>query len=849
MMSLTEEEDRPWNTTVVAGMDPDIAEGAPEEDGGRWSPTFLTPTDTTPASQITPRLPTIVALHHDHRFVQANIAKPPSEGQLLSTAIPPRAISVASSEEHPSCADRVLSIRFILPITVTLIVSAMAATTIGLMAANTESAVDNVVHSLQDQVSSIVQNRIEAQLQQVLEINRATVEELVRIDVWPSVDNATGLQPSHQQIYTILDKAANSFQAIDAHYMFSTEGRLMANSKINSTHIYYVEEFYPLGIKWWPYQRYDVVSLANVYANPPAIFTAGYVGYKRAYFQQVSRTQPYDYLWTQPYKVGPMLFFSGTMTIIDKRGIWRGVIGSNAYVPTLQAFLVALKPTPRTKMFVVGTDGLLAMSSHGRVLDDKGGRLMPTATNDTEVVAASAVIGDFTKITGDTRMEFDINGDKFMLSVKIFDRVKLRMFVAVLTPKDEFLGAAQQRTTVTTVICCVIAFVGIVVIVGLCIKISVSLYILQRNLARVSRLEFDDCSVDDTLSLSPQLDLPADADTPAQSLRDMSLSMSTSSRSAKAPSGGFTELRQTNATYLKLRNAVRAFKHYVPEHVVRGVITGDIQASPGMKQNEIVVSFQDVADFTSLCETMPTTYVVQIVSRCFERMSAIIQLNDGTIDKYIGDAIMAYWAVGHRSATTGEHLDLPAMCARAVHSVQRSKECFSQGVNYAVTLRSGLHCGAALIGNFGSTSRFNYTVVGDTVNTAARLEPLNKETKTRALASQQIVQQLPCNSPLLACLRDVGDVLLVGKNVPITMYEIREEPLSSGATHAWELVMKLFRDGNVRGASETLLQAFTTHPNELAFDPPSQRFAAMLEDMLNHPDATLPPGLRRQNHK
>jgi class 3 adenylate cyclase len=749
--------------------------------------------------------------------------------------------AVREVEQQASCADRVLSIRFILPITVTLIVSAMAATTIGLMAANTESAVDNVVHSLQDQVSSIVQNRIEAQLQQVLEINRATVEELVRVDVWPSVDNATGLQPSHQQIYTILDKAANSFQAIDAHYMFSTEGRLMANSKINSTHIYYVEEFYPLGIKWWAYQRYDVASLANVYANPPAIFTAGYVGYKRAYFQQVSRTQPYDYLWTQPYKVGPMLFFSGTMTIIDKRGIWRGVIGSNAYVPTLQAFLVALKPTPRTKMFVVGTDGLLAMSSHGRVLDDKGGRLMPTATNDTEVVAASAVIGDFTKITGDTRMEFDINGDKFMLSVKIFDRVKLRMFVAVLTPKDEFLGAAQQRTTVTTVICCVIAFVGIVVIVGLCIKISVSLHLLQQNLSAVSRLEFDD-----TASISISDAFHSDEE------KDDGVPRPHKHRDHKSDkdqqSGGFTELRQTNATYLKLRNAVRAFKHYVPEHVVRGVITGSIQAQPGMRQSEVAVSFQDVANFTGLCETLPTTQVVKLVSRCFERMSAIIQLNDGTIDKYIGDAIMAYWEVGHQTLQ-GQVLDAEDVCTRALTSVQRAFECASEAEGYTLYLRSGLHFGAALIGNFGSTSRFNYTVVGDTINTAARLEPMNKETKTRSLASMYVVDPLPSTSTVWTYLRDMGDVLLVGKQTAITVYEIRDTPIASGDLAAWTDVMVQFRKGCLRDALDTLNRSVHDSPTFFGEDPATLEFAAMLAEMLQNPMPNAVNGVRRQQHK
>ncbi len=135
--------------------------------------------------------------------------------------------------------------------------------------------------------------------------------------------------------------------------------------------------------------------------------------------------------------------------------------------------------------------------------------------------------------------------------------------------------------------------------------------------------------------------------------------------------------------------------------------------------------FTDIVGFTALCEALPAREVAGLLNRHFTLVAACIEAEGGTVDKYVGDSVMAIWGAPERQA------DGPARAARAALAIERAlakENRLRQRRGQApICLRVGIHSGPVVVGNIGSPGRINYTVVGDTVNTAKRLDELARD--------------------------------------------------------------------------------------------------------------------------
>ena len=154
----------------------------------------------------------------------------------------------------------------------------------------------------------------------------------------------------------------------------------------------------------------------------------------------------------------------------------------------------------------------------------------------------------------------------------------------------------------------------------------------------------------------------------------------------------------------------------------------------------------------------------QLASHVFEECVGLILKSDGTVDKFIGDCIMAFWgapvSVGNPSRNAVQAI---RSCYAQLREMQLQGELDGMGTLGPIRFRSGIHFGPALVGNFGATTRWDYTVIGDTVNTAARLEPLNKQFGTSCLVSEAVYNGLQVNHDFAEFLRPMGSVQLLGK--------------------------------------------------------------------------------------
>ncbi|MEC9403535.1 MAG: adenylate/guanylate cyclase domain-containing protein [Pseudomonadota bacterium] len=171
-------------------------------------------------------------------------------------------------------------------------------------------------------------------------------------------------------------------------------------------------------------------------------------------------------------------------------------------------------------------------------------------------------------------------------------------------------------------------------------------------------------------------------------------------------------------------SGLTAFSRYVPKTLVRKLLReGRAYAPP--EEREVAVMFTDIAGFTSASEGMTATETAAFVNHHLSLLGAEITKEGGTIDKYIGDSVMAFWGAPERLENPAEPAARAAIgMARAIREDNTARVARGEA---PVRIRIGLHMGPLVVGDIGAPERVNYTVIGDTVNAASRLESLGKE--------------------------------------------------------------------------------------------------------------------------
>ncbi len=236
------------------------------------------------------------------------------------------------------------------------------------------------------------------------------------------------------------------------------------------------------------------------------------------------------------------------------------------------------------------------------------------------------------------------------------------------------------------------------------------------------------------------------------------------------------------------KRAIRsAFDLYLQKELVEQIIEQPELLKLGGDKKELTVLFSDLAGFTTISEKVEPEELVQFLNEYLSEMTDIVFKNKGTLDKYIGDAIMAFWGA---PVPTEDHAYYACKCVLEMEDkLQELQQKWTADGMPAPHVRYGLNSGPMVVGNMGSKDRFSYTVLGDNVNLGARLEPANKDFGTRILISEATRNQV--NDRMLT--REVALMKAKGKTKPIRIFELiceRETP----ASEKWELFVRLFDD-------------------------------------------------------
>ncbi len=184
------------------------------------------------------------------------------------------------------------------------------------------------------------------------------------------------------------------------------------------------------------------------------------------------------------------------------------------------------------------------------------------------------------------------------------------------------------------------------------------------------------------------------------------------------PGSRIRELDEQAQSFNRMVNGLRWFRTYVPHQLVRRLISAADGPATEVREAVLTVMFTDIVGFTPLSEDMPAADVAAMLNRHFEMLIRCIEAEDGTIDKFIGDAAMAFWGAPE---STPDHA---ARACRAALCIAQALGADAAKSGAPVSVKIALHTGPLIVGNIGAQSRMNYTVIGDTVNVCARIETL-----------------------------------------------------------------------------------------------------------------------------
>lgn len=256
-----------------------------------------------------------------------------------------------------------------------------------------------------------------------------------------------------------------------------------------------------------------------------------------------------------------------------------------------------------------------------------------------------------------------------------------------------------------------------------------------------------------------------------------------------------------------------AFSKYLSTDVIKQIIANPDALKLGGESREISIFFSDIAGFSGISEKLTPEQLVQLLNEYLSEMTDIIMENRGTVDKYEGDAIMAFWGAPL-------HFDDHAYqaCLSAVNMQRKLEELrafWRKEGRHELRVRMGINSGLAVAGNMGSRTRMNYTVMGDAVNLASRLEGANKPYGTYAMVSDNTYAAVKNQFRF----RELDKIRVVGKSVPITVYELLEMagPLPDQKEEVlglYEKGLDLFKNRGWEEARIAFIKALSVDPTD-----------------------------------
>lgn len=519
-------------------------------------------------------------------------------------------------------------------------------------------------------------------------------------------------------------------------------------------------------------KREDGSIINEMYEKKPNSLTyATYPMDKEGHFSKIFSTPPMDYdprtrpwyivakdakqfAWSDPYLFvfgkKKQIGIAAGIPIYKSDGSLEGVFGISVPLKYIDLFLHAENISKNSQAFIIDSRGnLIAFPGLENFVERSSKSLKLPQLSSLSMPWLEMSLDTFNQ-TGQTSFSLDYNGKTYLFHyqpITFFN--KKNWYIVIAIPKSDFTGDLEKMNLIVLIVCLIILGISVFVVSNLINRVIKPIIQLVKETRKIKNFELDE-----DINITSRI----------------------------------KEVMYLTNAISSMKSGLQSFQKYIPKVLVRQLIETHQHIQIGGEKKELVVFFSDIKNFTSIAEIMDPNELMLYLCDYFEALTQIIIKNGGTIDKYIGDSIMAFWGAPIPVVEPVEQ------AARAAILCQKKLIEFNQNSieqkKYPLETRIGMHLGDCIVGNIGSSERLNYTVIGDTTNIASRLENINKVYGTNIIVSEAIYQVLKDKF----IMRMLDHVAVKGKTQSCYIYELLAE-ISDEVPFDIHLYQEVFANG------------------------------------------------------
>lgn len=419
--------------------------------------------------------------------------------------------------------------------------------------------------------------------------------------------------------------------------------------------------------------------------------------------------------WTDlyTYAIDGVKGISCSVPIYDASGKLLSVVGTDVPLFFLSKFISAQQIGREGKAFVCDQNGMI---------------VVPQVEDSLSQAIVSDAFATMHQNPTDEEFYLDFQNKKYLVSIHNFPLSSTKNWsVVLLDPRNDLFRDILETRRQIIIISLLILLFSSVCVIYFSKRISQPIVKLSKEVDRITHLDLD------------------------SNLRVLSI---------------IKEVKMMDSSIASMRSALRSFSHYVPKDIALGLLEKGKDIVLGGEKREITVFFSDIEEFTTVSEVLSVEKLSSLLEEYFSVLSETILSEHGTIDKYIGDGIMAFWGA---PKSLSDHA--PQACLAALRCQNRLKILNDKRLAEHLPpffTRIGINTGTAFIGNLGTIERMNYTAIGDCVNLASRLQNINKVYHTKIIIGEDTQAQLP--STFISRPLDIVEVR--GKKQKTKIYEL-----------------------------------------------------------------------------
>jgi adenylate cyclase len=526
----------------------------------------------------------------------------------------------------------------------------------------------------------------------------------------------------HQELWRIIWEQLQVLEQVQAIFIGDERGSYVQVRRIPALATRLIDRRRAEPVDEWWYRNRDYQVLEQ--QTKPATYDPRV----RSWYKNTPATKKIT--WTDVYLIKSTRTpgISPTYPLLDANGRKVGAVSISIPLHRLTDFITQQKVSDNGIVFITNRQNQVIVYPKRQSVvkeDHRSKKLRLITVNELEDTWVKAVYLQHTQ-TGENTIK--IGGKRYLVNLVPFPKdLASQWQIAVIIPEHDLLGSINRMMIYTSMIASVIFLIAFISVYFVTKQVTRPITKLVAETAKIKNFELDEIT---------------------------------------GVHSDIKEVEMMNQALLSTVRGLQSFKKYVPADLVCQLLKLGREAKLGGENLELTILFSDIEGFTSLSENMQPQELMLHLSDYLSEMTRIITMKQGTIDKYIGDAVMAFW---------GAPLPVPKApylaCKAALacqHQIEILNRRWETEGKPPLNTRFGLHTGNTVVGNLGSDERMNYTIIGDSVNLASRLEGTNKLYGTHIIISEDTYRQVAAD---FHC-RLVDIVAVKGRHQAVGLYEL-----------------------------------------------------------------------------